>query len=112
MLKRRSECRQSSLVFHHDLLKTRYARFREAFTEAVEELGLNEGISDRRQKLVPHSLRHTFASWLVQAGTPLYTVSQLMGHTNIKMTMRYAHLAPDNKRAAARVLEGALSRRS
>jgi integrase len=109
MLKRRRESRRSPLIFHHELPRSRYPRFRQVFVEAVDELGLNDGISDRRQKLVAHSLRHTFASWLVQAGTPLYTVSQLMGHTNIKMTERYSHLAPDNKRMAARVLEGALS---
>jgi len=74
----------------------------------VKDLGLNDGITDRRQKLVFHSLRHTFASWLVQMGKPLYTVSQLLGHSDLKMTMRYAHLAPDTQRAAAMELEGIL----
>jgi integrase len=78
------------------------------FDQTVRELGLNEGVSDRRQKFVFHSLRHTFASWLVQMGTPLYTVSQLLGHSDLKMTMRYAHLAPDTQRAAAMELEGIL----
>jgi len=58
--------------------------------------------------MVIHTLRHTFASWLVQRGTPLYTVSKLMGHSSIKMTERYAHLAPDTQRAAAMDLEGIL----
>jgi integrase len=79
------------------------------FTQAVQDLGLNDGITDRRQKLVFHSLRHTFASWLVQMGKPLYTVSKLMGHSDVKMTMRYAHLAPDTQRAAAKDLENFLS---
>lgn len=41
-----------------------------------------------------HTLRHTFASHLAQAGVPLYTISKLLGHSDIKMTMRYAHLCP------------------
>ena len=41
-----------------------------------------------------HKLRHTFASHLVQAGVDLYRVSKLMGHSTIKVTEIYAHLAP------------------
>ena len=41
-----------------------------------------------------HKLRHTFASHLVQAGVDLYHVSKLMGHSSIKVTEIYAHLAP------------------
>jgi integrase len=53
----------------------------------------------------------TFASWLVQMGTPLYTVSQLLGHSDLKMTTRYTHLAPDTQQAAAMELEGILKER-
>ena len=42
-----------------------------------------------------HTLRHTFASRLVQAGRPLYNIQKLLGHKNSSMTERYAHLAPD-----------------
>ncbi|TGR73564.1 site-specific integrase, partial [Mesorhizobium sp. M1C.F.Ca.ET.193.01.1.1] len=39
-----------------------------------------------------HDLRHTFASWLIQAGTPEKTAQDLMGHKTSSMTQRYSHL--------------------
>ena len=78
------------------------------YRNAIKELGFNDGVTDSRQRVCFHTLRHSFASWLVQIGTPLYTVSQLMGHSDISMTQRYAHLAPDSKRAAAMDLDGIL----
>ena len=52
-----------------------------------------------------HTLRHTFISRLVQAGRPLPEVAALAGHRDIKMTLRYAHLAPSHLRAGIQVLE-------
>jgi integrase len=65
------------------------------FNEAVSMCNLNRNVTDRRFKIVFHSLRHTFASWLVQSGTPLLVVSQLLGHKSLRMTMRYSHLSND-----------------
>ena len=47
-----------------------------------------------------HTLRHTFASHLVMNGTDVYTVQKLLGHSSIKTTEIYAHLAPDFLKAA------------
>ena len=47
-----------------------------------------------------HDLRHTFASWLVMDGASLMEIKELLGHHDITMTMRYAHLAPDRLRDA------------
>lgn len=47
-----------------------------------------------------HDLRHHFASRLVQNGVPLNTVRDLLGHSSVGMSLRYAHLAPDQRREA------------
>jgi site-specific recombinase XerD len=47
-----------------------------------------------------HTLRHTFASRAVMAGVDIRTVQELMGHSTITMTMRYAHLSPTHLRTA------------
>jgi len=52
-----------------------------------------------------HVLRHTFASHLAMRGVPLKVIQELLGHSSIVTTMRYAHLAPHVARDAVRVLD-------
>ena len=52
-----------------------------------------------------HDLRHTFASWLVREGVPLYEVSKLLRHASVQMTECYAHLAPNHLHNAVDNLE-------
>lgn len=79
------------------------------FHRVVRQMGLNSNVRDNRQKVVFHTLRHTFASWLAMRGTPLYTIATLMGHSTLEMTKRYAHLCPDNHRDAIREIDTILS---
>ncbi len=80
-------------------------RISHAFSRAVAQLGFNDGITDCRQKVVFHTCRHTFASWLVQGGADLYTVQKLMGHSTFEMVQRYAHLSEGTLQKAVKDLE-------
>jgi len=78
-----------------------------AFRDLVDSLGFNDGLKpdDRARRIVFHSLRHTFASWLAIGGTDIYRIQRLMRHKTITMTMRYAHLIPDATRQAVHDLK-------
>ncbi|MDR1007639.1 MAG: site-specific integrase [Campylobacteraceae bacterium] len=58
----------------------------------------NDGLDvrDAKNRVVIHSLRHTFASHLAIKGIPIFTIMKLLDHKDIKDTLRYAKLAPDN----------------
>jgi integrase len=61
-------------------------------------------LSGIRPELTPHSLRHTFASWLAISGQPLRTIQELLGHADIRMTIRYSHLSPAHLSDAMRTI--------
>ena len=81
----------------------------DTFRRTVEDLGFNRGITDRRKKIVFHSLRHTFASWLVERGVSLYTVQKLMRHKTLNQTERYSHLSNNVEKEAIKTFEASLN---
>jgi len=80
----------------------RIASVKRSFARACAMAGIED--------FTVHDLRHTCAAWLVSAGVPLPEVRDLLGHSTVRMTERYAHLAPENVRAAVARLEGGSSR--
>ncbi len=53
-----------------------------------------------------HTLRHTFGSWAVMRGVSLKELQELLGHSSLAMTMRYAHLAPEASARRSRAWKG------
>jgi len=104
MLKRRGTGDKNALIFP-DRNGAKIAAISNTFEKAVNELGLNEGITDKRQRVVFHTLRHTYASWLVENGISLYAVKELLGHRTLAMTERYSHLGNDTLQGAVKTLE-------
>jgi integrase len=105
MLKARVPEDPNELIFKDRWNGERIQFVSKTFERAIDRLGFNKGVEDPRQKVVFHTLRHTFASWLAIEGIPLLTIANLMGHKTISMTQRYAHLSPSTERKAALALE-------
>lgn len=80
---------KSDRVFSFDTSGIAQNYVSKQFKIAVRKAGINE-------KLHFHSLRHTYASWLVQLNVPIYTVSRLLGHSDLKTSQIYSHLANGN----------------
>lgn len=76
------------------------------FDRVVNDLGFNKSVTDPRDKVTFHTLRHTFCSWAVLSGTPLRTVMDLSGHKSLAMLQRYAHLSGEDRRRATSAVEG------
>ncbi len=77
----------SPFVFTAGDKKTAESYLSHTFKKCARLAGLSEGLHF-------HSLRHTFASWLVQDGVSLYEVQKLLGHSNIAVTLVYSHIQP------------------
>ena len=55
-------------------------------------------------KITAHSLRHTHASWLAQSGLDILQIQEQLGHKDLKMTLRYAHLIPSKRHEATKAI--------
>ncbi|TGR70319.1 site-specific integrase, partial [Mesorhizobium sp. M2D.F.Ca.ET.223.01.1.1] len=80
--------------------KLSQAQYRAIWNEAKAEVGLGAD-----EQVVPHILRHTCASRLVQGGIDIRRVQMWLGHQTLSMTMRYAHLATNDLDGCVTVLE-------
>lgn len=70
-------------------------RMPDYFMTAVEAVRPRNKEEKTKHKITAHSLRHTHASWLAEAGLDILQIKEQLGHKNIEMTMRYAHLIPN-----------------
>jgi integrase len=71
-----------------------------SFFYSWDKARIQAGMPDLRV----HDLRHSFASFLVNAGRSIYEVQELLGHADIKTTSRYAHLSRESLKAAVSVV--------
>ncbi len=85
-------------VFYNPMTGDKFKDVKNALAAAVKRSGL--------KKVSWHMLRHTFASRLTRDGVDIVTVKELLGHSSITTTMRYAHSNDDAKRRAVQKLGG------
>ncbi|MCG2722551.1 MAG: site-specific integrase [Thermodesulfovibrionales bacterium] len=81
-----------------------YQDFKRSFHSALKKAGISD--------FHFHDLRHTFASHLVMSGVDITTISRLLGHKSLTMTLRYSHLAPSHMVKALNVLDTVLTGRN
>lgn len=88
----------------------------DAFESCVRQLGLNNSgevdahgrpveITDRKLRVVFHSLRHTYASWLALSGEQQLMIADLLGHADLEMSRRYTHLMHNARKATAKAID-------
>ncbi|WP_304473596.1 site-specific integrase [uncultured Desulfovibrio sp.] len=94
----------------------------ETFFRVIDALGLNDTgetirradgtvervkIKDTRKRVVFHTLRHTYASWLALGGQTQLVIADRLGHRSLTMTQRYTHLMDDSRLASAEAISKA-----
>ena len=101
LAQRRPDDEQSTTFVFPGRDSLKVTRISKSFERAVDQLQFNEGVTDRRQRVTFHTLRHTFASWLAMDGINPFHLKELLGHSDLKLTERYSHLSESVLKAAA-----------
>jgi integrase len=89
---------KNEILFYNPQTGKPFVDLKTGFALACEKAGIAD--------VTWHTLRHTFASRLVNSGVDIVTVKELLGHSSISVTMRYAHTNIESKRAAVEKLDG------
>lgn len=97
ILTERERTKTSCLVFTFNKKPINPNYISQKFKAYVREANINP-------KLNFHSLRHTFASWLVQRGVSIFHVSTLLGHSSVNVTQIYSHLRSEDLRNVVELL--------
>jgi len=92
----------SESVFHSGGTGLKHSFVQRKFKRYVRQSGLNDALKF-------HSLRHTFATWLVQGGVNIYEVQKLLGHSDIRTTEIYSHLAASELHSAVNKISAVLN---
>lgn len=104
LLSNKKQGRPNDLVFPGPRSGKRQEKVSKVFRQVAKELGFNKDITDRRQQVCFHTLRHTFASWLIEQGEDIYTVQKLLREKTLSMAARYSHLTDSKKKDAIKKL--------
>ncbi|MEN8193294.1 MAG: site-specific integrase [Bacteroidota bacterium] len=98
ILTKREVLKKSDYIFGKEGIPYKQDFVSKKFKKYIRRTNLNQAYKF-------HSLRHTFASWLVQNGVPLYNVSKLLGHADIKTTQIYVHVSASELTNAVMMLD-------
>lgn len=96
--RRRAESRSDARYLFENKSGTARGYAAQGIKKAIDRAGMNDPdvVKEKGGKVTMHTLRHSYASKLVKNGVSLFEVSVLLGHSDPKMTQRYAHLAPND----------------
>ena len=98
VLRRHADRRPDARYLFENKLGTARGYAAQAIKKAMDRAGMNDPdvVKEKGGKVTMHTLRHSYASKLVKNGVSLFEVLVLLGHSDPKMTQRYAHLAPND----------------
>jgi integrase len=111
MLEGRKHGRPDELIFPKRTQKKAGTMIQSSktFTRIVDDLKLNKGITDRKQRITFHTLRHSYATHLYESTHDLYLTQRSLGHATGTMTARYAKMSESRLREGAAALQKAFT---